>query len=106
MAEPIIVQIMAYVTLLGHDVQPSGLRNLSNVLLYHESFHLILQCPYLGHQIARLVRGDACTKLSLFGILTACSRTGEILEGAILALITARLTPHARPRAVFEGTYT
>ena len=67
MPEPIIVQIMAYITLPRHDVHTSDLRNLSNILfLYHESFHLVLQCPYLGHQIARLVRGDAYMKLSLF----------------------------------------
>lgn len=66
MPKPITVQIITYITLLHHHVQTSGLGNLLDILLlYHESFHLVLQCPYLGHQIARLVRRDAYRKLSL-----------------------------------------
>ena len=107
MPEPISVQIIIDITLLHHHVQTSDLESLLDiVLLYHESFHLVLQCPYLGHQIARLVRGDAYTKFSLFPFPTAVAHLKGVPEGDILALITARLTPHARPRAVFEGTYT
>ena len=67
MPEQITAQIITYITLLHHHIQNSGLENLIDMLLlYHESFHLVLQCPYLGHQIACLVRGDAYMKLSLF----------------------------------------
>ena len=101
------VQIIIDVTLLHHQVQTSGFEDfLDIVLLYHESFHLVLQRPYLGHQIACLVRSDAYKKLSLSSIPTTVADPRELPEGDILALITARLTPHARPRAVFEGTYT
>lgn len=107
MPEPNTGQIITFITLLHHHVQTSGLENLPNILLlYHESFYLVLQCPYLGHQIARLVRGNAYTNLSLSRVTTAVADLKELPEGDILALMTARLTPHARPRAVFEGTYT
>ena len=60
MPEPVIVQFIVYITLLRQNFQAFGLGNPPDILLlYHESFHLVLQCPYLGHQIARLVRCDA-----------------------------------------------
>lgn len=41
--EPITVQLITYSTLLHHRVQASGLGNLTDtLLLYHESFHLVL----------------------------------------------------------------
>ena len=107
MPEPTTVQISTYITVLHHHVQASSNRTLlKTLLLYHESLHLVLQGPYLGHQIARLVRGNAYTKLSLCLILTAIADVEDFQSGDILALMTARLTPHARPRAVLEGTYT
>ena len=107
MPKTINFQAIIDITLLHHHVQSSGLENwLEILLLDHESFHLVLQCPYLGHQIARLVRGNAYTNLSLFRVTTAVADLKGLPDGDILALITARLTPHARPKAVFEGTYT
>ena len=67
MHEAANVQNIFDITLLHHHIQTSGLEDLLDMLLlYHESFHLVFECPYLGHQIARLVRGDAYMKLSLF----------------------------------------
>ena len=60
MPDPITVQLVTYITLLHHNAQAFALGNMPDILLlYHESFHLVLKCPYLGHQIARLVRCDA-----------------------------------------------
>ena len=60
MPDPITVQLVPHITLLHHNIQASGLGNRPDILLlYHKSFHLVLKCPYLGHQIAGLVRCDA-----------------------------------------------
>lgn len=86
-------------------IQRSGIYNHSkSFALDHQPLHFVFQSPYLPHLYSNI-----SLRMSLMHTspLQGSERTNSLASFVVIeALMTARLTPQARPRAVLEGTYT